>query len=184
MQELRELLDYYKDIALTDDDLRVLLDGKANILAYRDLPKYGNIDNLLHPYGCAIVLYEWKEKSGHWTCLIKTVCDGKSCIEFFDPYGGPPDLELKFVPEDFKKESGQDHTVLLKMMYDSKYPLSYNEYDFQELKSSIKDCGRWVALRCICKELTLNQFKDLFFNIYSDDLATFLTVPNNELILS
>jgi hypothetical protein len=54
--------------------------------------------------------------------------------------------------------------------------VSYNQYRFQKLKDHVKSCGRWCALRIILRHLTLEQFKDLFLNKYSDDLATFLTI--------
>jgi hypothetical protein len=65
-------------------------------------------------------------------------------------------------------------------MYESPYECSYNEFKFQKLGKKISSCGRWSVLRCLLKELPLNEFKELFYGPKSDELATFLTMEKSQ----
>ena len=181
-QILKEEIDIYKDIPLSDSDMLDLVKGKANLVTYSEIHKYRSIDELLAPYGACIILYETKPHFGHWVCL--TLHDG--LIEYFNSYGslnngGLPDDELKHIPKAFAKESHQDKKYLTKLLVECDYELSYNEFQFQELDNHVKDCGRWVVLRIIMKSLSLEDFSKLFFNMYSDDLVTYLTAKASQL---
>ena len=44
--------------SLSDDDLR-RLNPHTKLLLYEDVKNFPTIDHLLHPYNCAIILYEW-----------------------------------------------------------------------------------------------------------------------------
>lgn len=182
MNKLRKKLDKYKDIALSDVDMINLMDGKARIVLYPDLSKFSSLEELLHPYGVTFILYLWHVNPtfGHWVVLI----DGPEFIEYFDPYGLPPDAWLDELEEPFKTESGQGKPLLTKLLvdYDGPKELTYNEFQFQALNKGTQDCGRWAALRGLLREISLKEFKKLFFGMYSDDLATFLTTPNGDLL--
>lgn len=163
-------------MALSDRQVLQLVEGKANIILYPDLYKYSHLDQILEPYGACFLLYEAKPSFGHWCCLLKTFDKKGPVIEFFDPYGGFPDSQRKYIPELFRKMSNQNVPHLSYLLLNSPYELSYNQYPFQKMGNGIKDCGRWCSLRIILRDLTLDQFADLFYNKYSDDLATFLTM--------
>ena|ERR1700761_6813437 len=181
---MQDIIKYYKNAALSDKDVLKLVDGKANIILYPELHKYKYVDQILEPYGACFLLYEAKPRYGHWCCLLKTHDNIGPIIEFFDPYGssgsmdhpGYPDSQMSYIPENFRKISNQDIPHLSYLLLKSPYRLSYNQYPFQKFGKNIKSCGRWCALRIIFRNLTLDQFKELFLNNQSDDLATFLTI--------
>ena len=150
------------DIPLSDVQILKLVDGKANLILYPDMHKIKSIDELLNPYGACIILYESKPSYGHWTALIKL--KGNE-IEFFNSYGdtakihdGIPDAMLGFISESFRKKSFQNHTYLAKLMVDSPYNLSYNQYNFQKDGEFIKTCGRHTGMRIKWKHLTLDEY--------------------------
>ena len=158
MNEIRQILDQYKDIALSDSDIMELMKGKANIVRYRDVKKYKTIEDLLRPYDVCFILYEWKEHFGHWIVLIKD----DDLIEYFDSYGEYPDHYIDEISEPFRTESGQNDKTLSRLMLKYDGDLSYNEYQFQKLDNNIKDCGRWCVLRAQLKDLPL---KSIMINI-------------------
>lgn len=166
-------LDRYKDIPLSDTDILKLMDGKATILKYSQLNNFKSLEHVLYPYGVTLILYENEPNFGHWTCLIK----GPGFIEFFDPYGKFPDHWIDKIPQPFRTESGQSYKYLshLFLDYEGEDEITYNEYKFQHIGDGIKNCGRWCVLRAELKELTLEEFKILFYGMYSDDVVTFLT---------
>lgn len=152
-----------KDIALSDIQIMDLVDNKANLILYSDLHKINHIDELLEPYGACIILYESKPRYGHWTAVIKL---NNKEIEFFNSYGddgkiheGIPDAMLGYIPKAFRQKSNQNHTYLAKLMVDSPYNLSYNQYNFQKDGEHIKTCGRHVGKRINWKHLSLDEYK-------------------------
>lgn len=180
---IRNMLDEYKDIALSDEQVMELVNGDANVILVKNLRGFDSIEELLGENDACFLLYESKEHFGHWCALVKTKDKpkDKKSLEFFDPYGGSPDSQLNFITEPFLTESGQNKMLLSKLLLKYDGDLSYNEFQFQTFDKGVKDCGRWCALRIMLKELSLEMFKDLFFNIYSDDLATFLTMDESQL---
>lgn len=179
MNNFKNILKQYEDIALSDKQVLKLIDGKANLILYPNIHKYKNIDEILYPYGACIILFEAKPRYGHWCCIFKI---NNKLLEFFNPYGGYPDDSLEYIPIDFRLKSYQFYPYLSILMYNSPYELSYNEYKFQKHGNDIKTCGRWCAIRLIFRNLSLDEFyhlikylKDLL-NITSDELVTLLTM--------
>ena len=169
--------------SLSDDDLR-RLNPQANLLLYEDVKKYQTIEQLLYPYNCAIILYEWERTNdtsiGHYIAVL-ALPDGT--IEHFDSYGIKPDNELKQIKDKsqaYKKMTGQDQQYLLKLYINSPRPISYNQYKLQSLSDGISTCGRFSVLRTIFKNLTLDQFKDIFMGKKQspDEIAVLLTQNN------
>lgn len=177
LDEIRNIIDEFKGIALSDDDIMKLMDGRGNIIRYADIKKYSTVEQLLSPHNVVFLLYEWKQHYGHWCVLIRS----GDLIEFFDPYGGFCDSQLDNIPEPFRTESGQKEKLLSKLLLNYDGELSYNEYQFQELDQGIKDCGRWCVIRAVLKDMQLKDFKDLFMNIYKDDIATLLTINPDQI---
>lgn len=167
----------YENKALSDAEVLKLIDGKANMVMYRNLHKFNDIDEILGPHGACILLFEAKPNYGHWCCLFKL---DNNTIEFFNPYGGYPDDSLDFISDKFKKQSNQDQPYLSQLMLDSPYDLTYNEFPFQKVGKNIKSCGRWCAVRLICKNMSLENFADFFFNNIGDELVTYLTMWINK----
>jgi len=181
-QQLKKVIDEYKDIALSDRDLFELVAGKCNIIRIPNMYKYKSIDEVLGKNFAAFLLYEWKEHEGHWVSLIR---HGNQ-LEYFDSYGGEvkgmPDAELDNIPKGkYKTQSHQDKPYLSYLLLDCPYELSYNEFKFQKLDPRVRSCGRWAAARILFKDLPLEQFKELFFGPYSDDLITIMTANRSQL---
>lgn len=129
--------------------------GKVpNVLTYKDINNYSNIDDLLINDMC-VILYEQMPGIGHWTCIFK---EGNE-IEHFDSYGYPPDDELNFNNEDINILLGQGAPVLCKLLAISPYDIRYNNFKYQGKDSST--CGRWCILRLIFKKYDEYKFKKI-----------------------
>lgn len=157
-QEIAKL----ENIALSDKQIMNAINGDANLVLNPDMHKYTSIEELLGRHGACIILYESKPSYGHWTCVFKV---SPSELEFFNSYGddginheGIPDAMLSYIPESFRDASNQNHTYLAKLMYDSKYNLSYNQYRFQKDGTGIKTCGRHVACRLNMRNQSLDNY--------------------------
>lgn len=177
------LLKRLEDIALSNHDIIRLLNGKVNIILYPDIHKYENIDQLLEPYDCCIILYQSnpRYRYGHWCALIKKL----DSIEFYNPYGGDktglPDATLKMIDPEFRAKSHQLLPYLKRLMYKSPYELHYNEYKFQRKGFDIKTCGRHCVVRVLCKDINIYQYKNLLdklcekYDTDYDGIVTMLT---------
>lgn len=150
----------------SDQDIKTLCENKVKIVLYSKLKKYSDIDKILDPHDCCIILYETKHNYGHWCALLRQKINEKLFIEHFDSYGMKPDAELAYVPNYYKKELGEDTprlTYLLAKATQNKYHgVIYNEYPLQKVKNDISTCGRWCGLRIVLKDLTLEEFINLF----------------------
>jgi hypothetical protein len=187
MNDFKNIIKQYENIALSDKEVIKLVKGRANLILYPDLYKYKNIDETLEPYGACILLYEAKPKYGHWCCIFKV---NNNLLEYFNPYGGfdegYPDESLEYIPMDFRLISNQDYPYLSLLMYNSPYDLSYNEYKFQKHDKNIKTCGRWCAIRLVFRSYPLDDFHDLIeylkkeLNVSNDHLVTLLTMYINK----
>lgn len=172
---LREL-DSLKSIPLSESDILNLIDDKANVLTYRELEEYDNINDALGNHKALILLYETKPNYGHWTCVFKV---GKNKIQFFDSYGLFIDDEMNFVPNIFKETNYNDYRHLSKLLYNSGYKIYYNNYKLQSDSTDeqqINTCGRFVAVRLALRDLTEDQFANIFLRFDDPDLlVTYLT---------
>lgn len=156
-----------------ESDIKILLNGKIKILTYNSLESFDTIEQLLHPFGRVVLLYEWKKNFGHWVCVFYAP---NHRIEFFDPYGYKPDGEKSFIPPKLWRMG-----YLSQLLYDASnrgWIIEYNQYKFQKKGNDISTCGRWVVLRLLFQNYTLEEFHKIFQNlgdVHSDDLVTFLT---------
>lgn len=157
---------------LSDTDIRLLLRNKTNIVRYRDMHTFHNIDQLIMPHGNCVILYETSENMGHWCCLVWR---GHDQIEFFDPYGKSMDSQLKYIHPHFARATHQDQMYLTRLVNHSKYKLYNNKTAFQKLRSDVKSCGRWCCLRIIMHDMKPELFKRMFQDLKGDDIAAFLT---------
>jgi len=166
-------------IALSNFEIDHLLKGKTYVLTYKNLPRFHNINELLEPFKNFIMLYMWKPNYGHWVCVIKH----PDRIEFFDPYGEPniPDKELDHVKSNVKIITNQDYPYLTQLLYDSKYPIEYNNYQFQQHADDINTCGRHCIVRVLFKNLLLDQYYQLMKQLRKksgldyDQIVTYIT---------
>jgi hypothetical protein len=79
--QLQQILQDYKEIPLSSTDIKKLLGDKIKIIKYPDIHLYNSIDELLEPFNCAIILYEYRESFGHWCSLLMSQFDDgtKTC---------------------------------------------------------------------------------------------------------
>lgn len=185
-------------LPLSGEMIQKILPFKVRIYKYSDIANFDDVDKLLEPFGCAIILFETPTtkggSSGHWTGLCRTVDDDNNpSINFFDSYGIIPDDQKKHIDKQFQNIVGQSENYLTQLLYQAqkKYDdvIEYNQIPFQKMSPNINSCGRHVALRLIMKDLSMNQFqrfmkylKERYGREY-DEIVTILTDPvlNNEI---
>lgn len=150
----------------SDQNMMALCDSKVKVVTYTDLAKYSSIEDVLSPWGAAIILYMTKENFGHWVALFVAHADDSSgqTLEFWDSYAIPPDGELAMVPEHFRQISGQNYPHLTAMI--NSCPLYkrviYNSVQLQKLKKDVNTCGRWAGLRVAMRNVPLKTFQAMF----------------------
>lgn len=150
-----------EDYDLSDNDILRITDNQTKIFLYSDLEQFDNIDDLLNPYGCCVILYQLEQNVGHWVCLIKHKND---TLEFFDPYGLSIDEELKYSEFNLRRHEGEITPHLTALIDKSNWRLISNDFKLQKFKEHVNTCGRWVALRIRFKDVSLEKFIDLFTN--------------------
>ena len=115
------------------------------IILYKHLFKYSNINELFNESNNIIILYEWADGFGHWVAFFKN----KNYIEFFEPYGTPPDKIKNRIDNVFLKKSGQDIDFIKKLLLNCL---------FQIFNSAVIQFYQF--------ELKKFEIKPLFLNIY------------------
>ena len=160
---------------LSDDDILRITDNKTKIFLYSDLENVNDINEILEPYGCCVILYQLEINVGHWVCLIKRNND----IEFFDPYGLEIDTELQYSKYNLRKHNGEVVPHLTALLEKSNYKIKSNKVQLQQFKEHVNTCGRYCALRIRFKDISISKFIDLltknkYYN--SDFWASALTL--------
>lgn len=149
----KEQLEEIEEKPMGDDDIKTYF-PKAKIIVYNDLNSINHIDELL-PMNKSyfFLLIEDKKNSGHWCCVNKL----GNIIEFFDSYGGKPDSQLNYVPDNVKVQLGEDEKRLTQLLREAGYKVNYNPFKYQEVDGDIQTCGRHCCLRI----KTMLEGKDL-----------------------
>lgn len=173
----------YENIALSNIDIKKLLNDRNSIVLYPDLHKYTDIDEMLGPYGMCVLLIESHKSYGHWVCIFKHKPD---TITFFNSYGGInsgyPDESLKLINKTFAAENNEDYPYLSKLLLNSPYKLTYNNYVFQASKKGIKTCGRHCVVRLLCYNMDDDQYYKYVisnckkYKLTPDQFVTLLTI--------
>jgi len=148
-----------EDYDLSDDDILRITDNKTKIFLYSDLEQVDNIDDILNPYGCCVILYQLEANVGHWVRLIK---HKNNTLEFFDPYGMSIDEELKNSKYNLRRHRGVITPHLTALIDKSNYKLISNDFKLQKFKEHTNTCGRWVSMRIRFKDVSLGKFIKLF----------------------
>jgi hypothetical protein len=169
-----EAMDKLKYYALSDADIQTILDPDTNIFTYPYLENVKHIDEVFDDHGRAMMLFLTKsQNAGHWIALIKK---GKT-IEFFDPYGTPPDKQQKWLSKRQLEELDQDKPLLTNLLKSSGYKIIYNKIPYQNDRDDINTCGRHAITRLLLKDLTPDEYKKLVFSsqVSPDEFVTMLT---------
>jgi len=162
---------------LSDSDIKEYLPD-AKIITYGDLEKYESIDQLLpKEKDYVIILYDYEENSGHWTCLLK--CD--DAIEFFDPLGNKDKTILGWIPFHIRKMLNEDDDFLTDLLEKakSKYRIVVNKLKVEN--NDAATCGRHVVFR-ILSFLSENEDLPEFQKQLSDLKKRFKNMNYDEII--
>ena len=151
------------------------------LLASTDLKNVTNINDVFSKdLTCALLIPTTSKYSGHWCWILKHK-DGT--VEFGDPYGLPPEDQMKWISKSKRKELGMIKPLLLPLLkkyYDEGHNVIYNNYVFQNDGPDVNDCGRWVGIRLLYKHLPLKQFNKMVnsSDVYDDDAVVTLMSYN------
>jgi len=146
------------DKPMSMDELKRILRGRANVYTYPEIKRFKTIDELLNPYGSAVILYLTSSNYGHYTCINKIKPDE---IEFFDSYSIFPDKELNTITKQERIQLDQSTNHISKLMKESQYKLSYNHHKFQSKNTNVSTCGKHCIMRIYFKHLSLRKFNGM-----------------------
>jgi hypothetical protein len=141
---------------LSNHDIINALDNKIKVVVYSDLINYDTIDQLLHPFGRVVLLYEQERNIGHWVCIHKQ----DNTLIYFDSYGLRPDDPQSWIGEKKRKELYDNMRYLSILLKKSPYNIEYNEYELQA--PLVRTCGKWVCCRLSLPKLSTDQFAAVF----------------------
>jgi hypothetical protein len=146
-------------INLSDSDILRITDNKCNILRYEELENITNIDQILQPYGAAVILYQLEEGYGHWCALIK---HSETNLEFFGSYGLQIDEQLKYAKYNLRRHNGIITPHLSHLIENSNYSVTSNTAKLQKFKQDVSTCGRWCSARIRFRDVPIKRFIELF----------------------
>lgn len=155
----------------SDANLRTVMEGKARIMTYRTLMDCNDLEEVLGEHGAVIILYETRPNYGHWCCMYSAA---PGLIEFFDPYGFPPDSQLQYC------KGMNVYPVLEDMFKRAGVRCHWSSAKFQKESDSVSTCGRWCSLRIALREINPKAFEEMFLSkrnkLPPDTYATLLTM--------
>jgi hypothetical protein len=172
---METVINQLQKIPLSGDQILDAVDNKTKIIRYPDLHKYNTIEDVLHPYNCAVILYESKPRYGHWVCIM---LHPDNTLEWFDPYGFSVDEEFKFINADYRKATNQYYPAMCRLFLNSPYHIVINKMEIQKYEKDNSSCGRHCVFRLISRHLPLEQYQQLMKkenNMNADDKITLLT---------
>lgn len=153
-EKMEDALSY----ALDDSDVEKILGKDIFIFTYPYLKEVDHIDQVFDKKGRSMMLFLTENtNTGHWCCMMKK---GKR-IDYYDPYGGKPDEDMKWLSNNKKEELGEEDKLLTKLLKESGYQVWYNNVPYQSESADVATCGRWSAMRLYYKKLNDKQFYDL-----------------------
>jgi hypothetical protein len=143
---------------LSDDDIRRLLGGGIEITPYPNIKDVQNINELFDSRGRAIIFYpQQSENVGHWTCMIK---DGRQ-IEFFDPYGEPPDAQKDGLSKNQLEKMRMDHPDLTRLLEESGCHVIFNKVQLQKMANDVQTCGRHCVCRLLYYKIPIQRYRQM-----------------------
>lgn len=170
---MENILEELKDEPFNGESIDKILEGKTKIIAYEDLAKFKNIDDLFGTFSSVCILFPIAETFGHWTCIIKhgKYDEHKTWIEFFDSYGFYPDKQWDYINPLYQKPH-----YLSRLLANSKYPVDYNNIKLQA--DDVVTCARHVVYRISMKNLPLERYQRMLMNfkkLSPDEIVCMMT---------
>jgi hypothetical protein len=156
------------NIPLTDQDLEKTIGvKKEDIILYKDLANYHDIDELLpNDTDFKIILLEWERNKGHWVIIYKL----KDKIFYFNSYGNKYDNDLNILTSCMKRILGEDTKQITRLLGSKK--CEYSKKRFQ--KGNAQTCGRWCIMRVSMLKMGYTQAQ---FEKYMEDLKELYQIP-------
>lgn len=162
------------------DMVRGPFHNNTKVVDYSMLQSAVDINDLFGDSNAIILMYLGEPQSGHWTGLIRW----KRNVTFFDSYGIPPDLEMDWIPKQFRKVAGMERAFLSALL--SKHiadggTCDYNAIQLQSKQPGVATCGRWVASFISHPKVPIDEFGKIYkkiareLNVSTDELVTFET---------
>lgn len=160
---IAEIIKRGEEIDTSDQDLINITRGKSTVMAYEDLHKINNIDELFKDGNIAVsILYQTQSNVGHWVALIKK---GPQELYFFDSYGLKMDQELELASYNLRLHNDIATPHLTALINKSNFKLTQNTHRYQQWIEDVNTCGRWTSIRILYHNLSDEQFKRLFSNL-------------------
>lgn len=163
-----------KAYALSDDDIKRIVGGETNIFTYPDLERMNSIDECFDEKGRCVMLFpNVSPTMGHWIAMIRR----PNCIEFFDPYGDPPEEQKEGLSQSRLEALDIERPLLTELMRKSGLPVYYNTHAFQSSKGDIATCGRHSAVRLLYAPYSLDKYKKIIdkSGLSADDFVSGVT---------
>lgn len=143
---------------LSDEDIRTLCNGATAVKTYPELSAFDTAAQIMKDGRCALLYLTTSDSEGHWTGVLRT----PHGVEYFDSYGHAPDEPLTWLTpaKAVKLHELQHHlTRVLRNAARDGTPVTYNKRPFQSRSNrSMATCGRHVACRLLCNDMTLPQY--------------------------
>ena len=136
------------DYPLSGTDIKEALHGRVNILRASELSRYTSIDDVLSPWGAAVILYEHEPGGvGHWVTVVRLEDQDHPTIAYADPYGREIDDVIVEQSKAERAKVGQYAPTLSFLLATSnpRYIIDYMDSKLQGKNSSV--CGRYSILR-------------------------------------
>jgi hypothetical protein len=177
---LKSFIKNAESISLSDSDILTALDGKCSLMAYEDLEHYSDIESVLGEHGACVILYQTSsDTNGHWISLFKHPTKQDTLI-FFDSYGFPIDSELKLSKFNLRVHNGEVVPHLTHLIEQSTYKVESNNFKYQSNRQNDNECGRYVIVRLLFRDLDIKQFHHFLSNGFEGltygDTVTLLTI--------
>lgn len=163
-----------KEYALGDDDITKLLGGGIKITSYPNLDKVQHLDDVFDQKGRAILFFpQENQQSGHWCAMIKK---GRE-IEFFDPYGEPPEAQKDGLSSQKLQQLRMDKPLLADLLDQSGYRIIFNKVQLQKLNDCVNTCGRHCVARLLYAKYPIKRYREIIerSGCSPDDYVTKLT---------
>jgi hypothetical protein len=147
-------MDEIKAYPLSNSDIEEIL-GPTKVFTYPDLADIENWEDAFDDQGRCVLLFLTEDRqTGHWIGLIRN----DTTIEYFDPYGEPPEGDKKWLSKEKLRQLDEVQPYLTQLLRASGRRVYYNQHQFQSDRSDVNTCGRWVVSRLLLRKKTLPQF--------------------------
>ena len=163
---------------LSPDEVHQIAGCSMRLTKYSDIDDYPTIDDLFGEADCVLILYETRQNSGHWCCIINK----ENVIEFFDSYGLIPDNELLFVNIKFREENDMLIPHLTKLFLKTEKTIEYNDKRLQKMADNINTCGYWCGMRMRYKDISCEEFIKMFKGGPRDQKDTLVIEMSNKFL--